>query len=115
MQLNGDCKLLRIFIGESDKLDHQPLYECILHAARKNGMAGCTVLRGMMSYGASSRIHSAKLIEISSDLPIIVEMVDLEEKISNFTETIGDLLDRAGCGGLITIEKASVLFYKPRK
>ncbi len=106
MQLNGDCKLLRIFIGENDKLGHQPLYECILREARKNGMAGCTVSRGIMSYGASSHIHSAKLIDISSDLPIVVEIVDMEEKINNFTEKIGDLLDLAGCGGLITIEKA---------
>ena len=117
MELSRDSKLLRIFIGEIDKIGHQPLYEAILFAARKQGLAGCTVLRGIMSFGASSRVHTAKLIEISQDLPIIVEIVDHEEKINAFIESVDKLMEQANCGGLITLEKAEVLYYKhgPKK
>ena len=114
MELQHDSKLLRIFIGETDKIGHQPLYEAILFTARKNGMAGCTVLRGIMAFGAASHVHTAKLIEISQDLPIIVEIVDREDKINAFAETANQLLEKVGCGGLITIEKASVLYYKSK-
>jgi len=114
MELNKDSKLLRIYIGEIDKVGHQPLYEAILFAAKKNGMAGCTVLKGLLSYGASSVIHTAKLIDISEDLPIIVEIVELEDKINAFVPIVDQLLQEAKCGGLITIEKAQVLYYKPR-
>ena len=113
MELNGDSRLLRIFIGEADKIGHQCLYEAILMAAKQRGLAGCTVTRGIMSYGASSRIHAARLIEISQDLPIIIEIVDKEEKINEFMPSVDNLLEKAGCGGLITIEKAGVLYYKP--
>jgi PII-like signaling protein len=112
MELSPDSKLLRIFIGEIDKIGHQPLYEAILFAARKQGLAGCTVLRGIMSYGASSIVHTAKLIEISQDLPIIVEIVDHEEKINAFVGNVDKLMEQANCGGLITLEKAEVLYYK---
>lgn len=115
MELQYDSKLLRIFIGEIDKIEHQPLYEAILFAARKNGMAGCTVLRGIMSFGATAHVHTAKLIEISQDLPIVVEIIDKEEKINAFAEVAGKLIEHAACGGLITIEKAGVLYYKPGK
>ncbi len=114
MELNGDSKLLRIFIGEIDKLGHQCLHEVILFAARKNGMAGCTILRGIMSFGASSMVHTAKLIDISEDLPIVIEIIDHEDKINSFAEVASELMEKAGCGGLITIENASVLYYKPR-
>lgn len=115
MELNGESRLLRIFIGESDKTGHQPLYEAILFNARSHGLAGCTVIRGIMSYGASTLVHTAKFIEISTDLPIIVEIVDLEEKISAFVPLVNDMMEKAGCGGLITIEKAGVLYYRHRK
>ncbi len=114
MELKYDSKLLRIFIGEIDKIGHQPLYEAILFAARKQGLAGCTVLRGIMSFGASTIVHTAKLIEISQDLPIVVEIVDNEDKINAFAEIVDDLMEKAGCGGLMTIEKAGVLYYKHR-
>ncbi len=113
--LNPDSKLLRIFIGENDKENHRPLYEALIYAARKQGLAGATVLRGLMSFGASSHIHTAKLIEISQDLPIVVEIVDHEDKINAFLETVNKLMDKAGCGGLVTIEKAQVLYYKSAK
>jgi PII-like signaling protein len=82
-------------------------------AAKERGLAGCTVMRGIMAYGASSRVHTARMIEISQDLPIIVEIVDKEEKINAFVDIAGELLEKARCGGLITVEKAHVLYYKP--
>lgn len=114
MELNGDSKLLRIFVGEIDKIGHQPLYEAIVFAARKEGLAGATVLKGIMSYGATSHVHTAKLIDVSEDLPIVIEIIDHHEKINAFVEVASALLEKAGCGGLITIEKAGMLYYKPR-
>ena len=114
MELQGRSKLLRIFVGEVDKIGHQLLYEAILLAARERGLAGATVLKGIMSYGASSRIHVARLIELSEDLPIVVEMVDQEEKIDSFIPVVNDLFEKCGRGGLITVEKVDVLYYKPR-
>jgi PII-like signaling protein len=111
-QLNADSKLLRIFIGENDKVEHHPLYEALLFAAKKQGLAGTTVLRGIMAFGASTTVHTAKLIDISQDLPIIVEIVDHEDKINAFLKTVNELMDKAGCGGLVTIEKAQVLYYR---
>ena len=115
MELQGQSKLLRIFVGEVDKIDHQLLYEAILLAARENGLAGGTVLKGIMSYGASTRIHVARLIELSEDLPIVVEIVDHAEKIDSFIPVVNDLFERCGRGGLITVEKVDVLYYRPKK
>ncbi|HVB04079.1 MAG TPA: DUF190 domain-containing protein [Chitinophagaceae bacterium] len=115
MELNSDSRLLRIFIGESDKTGHQPLYEAILFAARRSGMAGCTVIRGIMSFGASTVVHTAKFIDVSTDLPVIVEIVDLEEKINGFVIIVNEMMEKAGRGGLITVEKAGVLYYKHRR
>jgi len=114
MEFQGRSKLLRIFVGEVDKIGHQLLYEAILLAAREKGLAGGTVLKGIMSYGASSRIHVARLIELSEDLPIVVEIVDQEEKIDSFIPVVNDLFEKCGRGGLITVEKVDVLYYKPR-
>jgi PII-like signaling protein len=114
MNLAEDSKLLRIFIGDIDKIGHQPLYEAVLFAARKNGMAGCTVLKGIMSFGASTNVHTVKLIEICDDLPVVVEIVDHDEKINAFVDVVNELMEKANCGGLITIEKVRVLYYKPR-
>lgn len=115
MQLERDSKLLRIFIGELDKSGNTPLYEALVLAAKKNGIAGATVMRGILSYGASSRIHSAKLLDLSFDLPIVVEIVDHEDKIEKFLEVANGLIEGAGCGALITIEKAEVIYYKSKK
>lgn len=115
MELQGESKLLRIFIGESDRIGHQPLYEAILLSAKENGMAGCTVMKGIMSFGASSRVHLARLIELSEDLPIVVEVVDASERIDAFLPFVNELFDKCGRGGLITIEKAEVLYYKSKK
>jgi uncharacterized protein len=112
MENNPDAKLLRIFIGENDKHGQQPLYEVIVFEAKKQGLSGATVTRGIMGFGANSRIRSAKLFEISSDLPLVVEIVDTEEKIRKFTETVERFFEETKSGGLITIEKAEVIRYK---
>ena len=98
MELKGQSVLLRIFTGEADHIGHMPVYECIVKAARKNNISGATVLRGIMGFGASSIIHEARLIEISADLPIIVEIVDTEDNIQKFIPVIEALLSISQCG-----------------
>jgi len=115
MELKGQSVLLRIFTGEADHIGHMPVYECIVKAARKNNISGATVLRGIMGFGASSIIHEARLIEISADLPIIVEIVDTEDNIQKFIPVIEQLFEQSKKGGLITMEKVNVLFYRPDK
>jgi PII-like signaling protein len=115
MENNPDAKLLRIFIGESDKVGQQPLYEAIVFEAKKQGLSGATVLKGIMGFGANSKVHTAKLFDISSDLPIVVEIVDDEEKIRDFTKIVERLFEHTKSGGLITIEKAEVIRYKAGK
>ena len=116
MKLEGEGKLIRIFIGESDKVNHQPLYEAIVHAAKEKGLAGATVLRGVEGYGADSRvIHTAKILRLSEDLPIVVEIVDTEEKIKGFLPEVDRLIALAHSGALITLEKAEVIRYSAGK
>ncbi len=113
--LSGNATLLRIFIGELDKYEHQPLYEAIVLFAKRNGLAGATVLRGLMSYGANSTIHTAKLFALSEDLPIIIEIVDEEEKIQNFVKLLEPYFERSEYGGLVTMEKIRVIYYMTSK
>ena len=107
MQMPRDAMLLRIFIGENDKCDHRPLYEAIVIKARENHLAGATVLRGPMGYGQSSRLHTSKILRLSDDLPLIIEIVDAEDKIAAFLP----ILDAMMSGGLVTMEKVQVLQY----
>ena len=115
MENNPNAKLLRIFIGESDKAGHQPLYEALVFEAKKQGLSGATVTKGIMGYGANSMIHTSKLFDISTDLPLIVEVVDTEEKIRAFIKTVEQLFETSKSGGLVTIEKAEVIRYKAGK
>lgn len=108
MELPHDSVLLRIFIGESDRFEGRPLYEAIVLQAREAGLAGATVLRSPMGYGANSRLHTAKILRLSNDLPMIVEIVDEEEKINAFLP----VLDRMMGGGLVTLEKIRVIQYR---
>ncbi len=108
MILPKDGKLLRIFIGESDKYKGQPLYEWIVLKARDRGMAGATVVRGLEGFGAHSRLHTAKILRLSSDLPIVVEIVDTENKIESFLPLIDDAIGE----GLATVERVEVRFYR---
>lgn len=110
--LNGKAVLLRLFMGEMDKFKSRPLYEAILYAAKEAGLAGATVIKGIMSYGASSVVHTAKILAMSDDLPIIVEIVDKEEKINLFLKTLEPYLNQSKYGGLVTIENIEVIYYK---
>ena len=107
MQLPRDALLLRVFIGEEDRHAHAPLYEAIVLKAREQQLAGATVLRGPMGFGHSSRLHTAKVLRLSEDLPMVVEIVDSEDKINSFLT----LLDGMMGSGLVTIEKVKVLQY----
>jgi hypothetical protein len=107
MTLPRDAMLLRIFFGEDDKFLGRPLYEAIVNKARETHLAGATVLRGPMGFGHSSRLHTTKILQLSEDLPLIIEIVDTEEKIKAFLP----ILDGMMTGGLITLEKVQVLLY----
>jgi PII-like signaling protein len=115
METLTNAKLLRIFLGEMDKIGHKPLYEAIVLKARENKMSGATVLRGILSFGANSLVHSAKLFELSPDMPIIVEIVDSEEKMNAFIPMVEEMFEISQSGGLITMEKAEVIRYRPTK
>lgn len=115
MKMEGEGKLIRIFIGESDKVGSRPLYEVIVLSAREMGMAGATVLRGVEGFGARSRIHTAKILRLSEDLPVVVELVDTVDKIDAFIKVVDDLFEKAGCGGLITEERAGIIRYTKGK
>ena len=115
MQVKGDAKLLRIFIGESDKSHTTSVYEKIVLEARRSGLAGATVFKGIMGFGGSSRIHTNKILRLSEDMPLIIEIVDEIEKIEQFLPTLDHLFEEANCGGLITIEKAEVIKYVSQK
>jgi PII-like signaling protein len=111
MTLPQHGKLLRIYIGESDRHDGQPLYEWLVAEANRQGLAGATVLRGLQGYGAHSVLHTAKVLRLSTDLPIVVEIVDTEDKIQMFMNTV----DNAIPEGLATLEKVQIHFYRSRE
>ena len=108
MKLPSEAELLRIFIGESDRWKHQPLYEAIVLKARETHLAGATVLRGPMGFGKSSRLHTAKILRLSMDLPLVIEIVDSDEKIQEFLPVLDGIMK----GGLVTLEKVRVIHYR---
>ena len=107
MKIPEDAVLLQIFIGESDRHHRQPLYEAIVRKAREMQMAGATVLRGPMGFGKSSHLHTAKILRLSMDLPIVIEIVDSEEKVKAFLPVLDEMMR----GGLVTLERAKVIRY----
>jgi hypothetical protein len=107
MQIPHDAMLLRIFIGERDRHGHRPLYEAIVLKAREMHLAGATVLRGPMGFGHSSRLHTAKILRLSEDLPVVIEIVDSEDRINEFLPTLDGMMNH----GLVTLEKVRVLQY----
>lgn len=107
MNVPRDAVLLRIFIGEADRHGGTPLYEAIVMKAREMNLAGATVLRGPMGFGASSRIHTTKILRLSEDLPFVIEIVDAEEKIEAFLPVLDEMMG----SGLLTLEKVKVLQY----
>jgi uncharacterized protein len=110
MQVPEDGVLLRIFIGEDDKFEHLPLYEAIVLKAREMHMAGATVLRGPVGFGYSSHIHTTKILRLSQDLPLVIEIVDRQDKIDAFLPTLDHMMP----GGLVTLEKVKILQYGER-
>ena len=108
MHLPQDAMLLRVFIGESDRWKHQPLYEAIVMRAREMHLAGATVVRGAMGFGKSSRLHTAKILRLSYDLPLVIEIVDSEEKLHEFLPVLDEMMS----GGLVTLEKVKVIDYR---
>jgi PII-like signaling protein len=108
-KLVGENVLMRIFIGENDRYDHKPLYEALVDMLRKEGFAGATVIRAISGFGAHSVYHTQKLLALSADLPIIVEVVDTQEKIDAIMPRIDNMMG----GGMITLEKATVIRYTP--
>jgi len=108
MQIPENAVLLRIFIGESDRWEHKPLYEAIVLRAREQHLAGATVTRGLMGFGQTSRLHTAKILRLSMDLPLIIEIVDSEEKINAFLSELEKMVG----GGLVTLEKVRVVAYR---
>jgi Uncharacterized conserved protein len=111
MHLPEDAVLLRIFIGESDRYKRRPLYEAIVLRARELELAGATVLRGPMGFGKSSHLHTAKILRLSMDLPIVIEIVDSEEKVNAFLPVLDEMMG----GGLVTLEKAKVIRYQDQR
>lgn len=115
MKTFSNAKLLRIFIGELDKYEKKPLYEVIVNLCRKSNISGATVFKGVLSYGASSIIHKTKILELSADLPLIIEIVDDISKIEELIPKIEELFDKADCGGLITLENIEIIKYTSSK
>jgi len=111
MKLPEEADLLRVFVGESDRFEGRPLYQAIVEQARSRGMAGATVLRGLMGFGATSRLHTVKVLRISEDLPMVVEIVDRPERIEAFLPELEAMVPE----GLITMEKIRVVAYRGKK
>ena len=108
--LVGERVLMRIHVGEADKHEHRPLYQAIVELLRERGFAGATVMRAIMGFGASARIHSDRVLRLSMDLPIVIECVDTDEKIQSIIPELDPMIG----GGLITLEKANVIIYRPQ-
>ena len=115
MNISGQAVLLRIFVGEGDKLGHQSLYEVIVRQARDADLAGATVLKSIMGFGATARIRSQKILDLSSDLSLIIEIIDEENKIQAFQSELSEIFETAACGGLVTQENIRVTQYLPKK
>ena len=111
IKLPSEAELLRVFVGESDHYGGKPLYEAIIQEARNRGMAGATALRGLMGFGAHSRLHTAKVLRLSEDLPIVVEIVDTPEKIESLLPKLDEMIEE----GLVTLERVRVLTYRHQK
>jgi PII-like signaling protein len=110
MKLKGEGLLVRIFVGESDRWDGAPLYEAIVQCAREKGLAGATVVRGIEGYGAHNLIHTARILRLSEDLPIVVEIVDSREKIEGFLPELDSMISE----GLVTLEPVQIILYRAR-
>ena len=111
MEAQSKAELLRIFVGESDKVRHLPLFEAIVREAKAAGLAGATAWKGVMGFGPTTRIRTAKILDLSADMPIVVEITDLEDKIAAFLPALDRLFEEGKCGGLVTREKVQIIRY----
>jgi PII-like signaling protein len=111
MRWEGDGTLLRIFIGESDRWHGRPLYEAIVERVREHGLAGATVIRGIEGFGATSRVHTTRILRLSTDLPVVIEIVDAKERIDEILPALDEMVG----DGLITLEKVRVITYRGRQ
>lgn len=115
MEISGQAVLLRVFVGEGDKMGHLPLYEAIVKRAREMDLAGATVLKGVLGYGATARLRTQKILDLSSDLPMVIEIVDEAARVSAFQNELNDIFEKAASGGLVTMENIRVVHYLPEK
>jgi len=115
MKIEGSGKLLRIYIGANDRLDSKPLYEAIIQRAQELGMAGATVIRGVQGFGASHHLHKARILRLAENLPLLIEIIDSEEKIRNALSELDKIIEQAGKGVLMTLESVEILRYKEGK
>jgi hypothetical protein len=113
MEISGPAVRMRIYLGESDRLGHLPLYEAIVKRARDAGLAGATVLKGVLGYGASDHIRTSKLLDLSGDMPLVVEIVDQPDRIEAFRPVIAELMEHCGKGGMVTLGDIEVIHYQP--
>lgn len=111
--MNGTSALLRAYVGESDKLEHLPLYKAIVKKAREDGLAGATVLKGVMAYGATAQLRTQDMLDLSSDLSLVIEIVDSADKVEAFKQTLAEMYKKAGCGGLVTVQVVEASQFKP--
>lgn len=111
--MNGPCAVLKAYVGESDKLGHLPLYKAIVKQAKEDGLAGATVLKGVMAYGVTTQLRTQDVLDLSSDLSLIIEIVDSAVKVEAFKKTLAEMFDRAGCGGLVTVQAVEVSQFNP--
>jgi PII-like signaling protein len=115
MEISGRAIRMRIYLGESDHLGHLPLHEAIVKQARQAGLAGATVLKGVLGYGASDHIRTSKLLDLSGDMPMVVEIVDSAEKIEAFRPLLTEMMETCGRGGMVTLNDVDVIHYEPGK
>ena len=108
MKVPTEAKLLRVFVGEAERFEGRPLYEAIVHLARERGLAGATVMRGVMGFGADSRLHTAKILRLSEDLPMVIEIVDKAERIEGLLREIDGMIKE----GMVTVETVTVFAYR---
>ena len=113
MEISGRAVRMRIYLGESDRLGHLPLHEAVVKRARSEGLAGATVLKGVLGYGASDHIRTSKLLDLSGDMPLVVEIVDTAEKIEAFRPVLAGLMEACGKGGMVTLGDIEVIHYQP--
>ena len=115
MDFNSKTKLLAIYTGETEKYNFRLMYEAIVYAAKKSGLAGATVLRGIMSYGANSKVHTTKIFALSEDLPVKIEIIDTEDKLRKFIDVVKKMFEKSNSSGLITLKDVEVILYQTNK